>query len=122
MYCRQRNGKIKYNNLLKKNNLHQYSVRTRQELNMTRQEKPLANKSQQKNSHLTVSYSQAIAGPSKSQSNNEQNSSLDQTLQLILDKLNKDEQLFTKFKERLTRLEYSAKRSIPKQNKNGQGA
>jgi len=73
-----------------------------------------------------VSYSQAIAGPPKatfiSQSNNEQNSSLDQTLQLILDKLNKQEQLFPKFEERLTRLEYSAKGAIPQQNKNGQGA
>jgi hypothetical protein len=100
--------------------LPQNPVRTRQELNNNRQERPQANKSQlQKNSDLTVSYSQAIAGPPKpkvnSQPNNEQNGTLDQTLQLILDKLNKQEQMFTKFEERLTRLEYSAKGAIPKQ-------
>jgi hypothetical protein len=37
-----------------------------------------------------------------------------QSLQLILDKLNKQEGVFTTFDERIKKLEYGAKRAIPK--------
>jgi len=111
--------KIKIN-LVKKNSIPQKPEKTRQDANNIRHEKPKANNSQlQTNNSSLVSYSQATSGPTKgkfiAQPNNEQNNSTDQALQLILEKLNNQEKLFSKFEERLTRLECSAKGAIPKQ-------
>ena len=44
----------------------------------------------------------------------QENEDVKQTLQLILDKLNKQEALFTTFDERLKKLEYSAQGATPK--------
>lgn len=85
---------------------------------------PLREKQQPqgKRNNTPGSYSQAVTGAAhineNGQSNNKQNDSTEQVLQLILDKLNKQEQVFKHFEERLTKLEYSAKGAIPK-HKNG---
>lgn len=74
-----------------------------------------------KNNNEKTTYSQKVAnaaGISKIQSDSEQYASTDRTLQMILDKLSKQEHMFATFNERLTKLEYSSKGAIPKQ-KNG---
>lgn len=52
-------------------------------------------------------YSQAASGESQTKISNKTNTSIEQTLQQILERL-------TKMDERITRLEYSAKGAIPK--------
>jgi len=49
-------------------------------------------------------YAQAVANPNK-QHNVQENEGVEQTLQLILDKLIKQEALFTAFDERIRKLE-----------------
>ena len=51
-----------------------------------------------------VTYAQVVAKPNK-QHNMQENEEVKQTLKLILDKLNKQEALFTTFDERVKRLE-----------------
>ena len=60
-----------------------------------------------------VTYAQVVAKPKK-QHNVHGNEEVKQTLKLILDKLNKQEALFTIFDERIKRLEYSAQGATPK--------
>ena len=60
-------------------------------------------------------YAQAVTNLNK-QNNVQDNEEVKQTLQCILDKLNKQEALFITFDERITKLEYSAHN--PKQGKN----
>jgi hypothetical protein len=58
-------------------------------------------------------YAQAVAN-FNTQNNAQENEEVKQTVQLILDKLNKQEALFITFDERITKLEYSALGAIPK--------
>jgi len=58
-------------------------------------------------------YAQAVTNYSK-QSEMQENDEVKQTLQRILDKLNKQEALLTTFDERIRKLEYSARGAIPK--------
>ena len=60
-----------------------------------------------------VTYAQVVAKPNK-QHNVQENKEVKQTLKLILDKLNKQEALFTTFDERIKRLEYSAQGATAK--------
>ena len=60
-----------------------------------------------------MTYAQAVTNLNK-QNNVQENEDVKQTLQLILDKLNKQEALFTTFDERIKKLEYSAQGVIPK--------
>ena len=66
---------------------------------------------QKENRELT--YAQAVANLNK-QNNVQENEDVKQSLQLIVDKLTKQEALFTTFDERLKKLEYSAQGAIPK--------
>ena len=58
-------------------------------------------------------YAQAVANPNK-QHNVQENADVKQTLQLILDKLTKQEALFTTYDEHIRKLEYSAQGATPK--------
>jgi hypothetical protein len=58
-------------------------------------------------------YAQAVANLNE-QHNVQENEDVKQTLHLILDKLNKQEALFTTFDERIKKLEYSAQGATPK--------
>jgi hypothetical protein len=58
-------------------------------------------------------YAQAVVNPNK-QDNVHENADVKQTLQLTLDKLNKQETLFTAFDECIKKLEYSAQGATPK--------
>lgn len=91
------------NNLMKKPSLSQKPVR----------------ENQQKISNRPVSYSQAVTGTlgakANAQRKTQDSNSTDQALQMILDKLNKQEEMFSKFEERLTKLEQISKGAIPKQ-------
>jgi hypothetical protein len=60
-----------------------------------------------------MTYAQAVANPNK-QRNVQENEDVKQTLQLILDKLIKQEALFTAFDERIRKLEYNAQGATPK--------
>ena len=60
-----------------------------------------------------MTYAQAVANLNE-QHNVQENEDVKQTLQLILDKLNKQEALFTTFDERIKKLEYSAQGATPK--------
>jgi len=60
-----------------------------------------------------MTYAQAVTNLNK-QNNVQENEDVKQTLQLILDKLTKQEALFTTFDERIKKLEYSAQGAIPK--------
>jgi len=60
-----------------------------------------------------MTYAQAVANLNK-QHNVQENEDVKQTLQLILDKLNKQEALFTTFDERIKKLEYSAQGATSK--------
>ena len=60
-----------------------------------------------------MTYAQAVANPNK-QHIVQENEDIKQTLQLILDKLIKQEALFTAFDERIRKLEYSAQAATPK--------
>jgi len=62
-----------------------------------------------------MTYAQAVVNLNE-QHNVQENEDVKQTLQLILDKLNKQEALFTTFDERIKKLEYSAQH--PKYSKN----
>jgi hypothetical protein len=66
---------------------------------------------QRENREMT--YSQAVANLNK-HNNVQESEDVKQTLQLILDKLNKQEALFTTFDERIKKLEYSVQRAIAK--------
>jgi len=54
-----------------------------------------------------MTYAQAVANLD-TQNNVQENEDVKHTLQLILDKLNQQEALFTTFDERIKKLEYSA--------------
>jgi hypothetical protein len=58
-------------------------------------------------------YAPAVAN-FYTQNNMQENEEVKQTLQRILDKLNKQEALFLTFDERITKLEYSAQGALPK--------
>jgi len=58
-------------------------------------------------------YAQAVTNHNK-QNNVQENEEVKQTLQRILDKLNKQEALFITFDERIMKLEYSAQGAVPK--------
>jgi hypothetical protein len=60
-----------------------------------------------------MTYAQAVANPNR-QHNVQENEEVKQTLKLKLDKLNKQEVLFTLFDERIKQLEYSAQGASPK--------
>ena len=60
-----------------------------------------------------MTYAQAVANLNEHH-NVQENEGVKQTLQLILDKLNKQEVLFTTFDERIKKLEYSAQGATPK--------
>jgi hypothetical protein len=60
-----------------------------------------------------MTYAQAVVNLNK-QDNVHENVDVKQTLQPILDKLNKQEALFTAFDERIKKLEYSAQGATPK--------
>jgi len=60
-----------------------------------------------------MTYAQAVANLNE-QHNVQENEDVKQTLQLILDKLNKQEALFTTFDERIKKPEYSAQGATPK--------
>jgi len=60
-----------------------------------------------------MTYAQAVANLNK-ENNVQENEDVKQTLQLILDKLNNQEALFTTFDERIKKLEYSAHGATPK--------
>ena len=60
---------------------------------------------QKQNREMT--YAQAVANLD-TQNNVQENEDVKHTLQLILDKLNQQEALFTTFDERIKKLEYSA--------------
>jgi len=60
-----------------------------------------------------MTYALAVANLNE-QHNVQENEDVKQTLQLILDKLNKQEALFTTFDERINQLEYSAQGATPK--------
>ena len=60
-----------------------------------------------------MTYAQAVANPNK-QHNVQEKEDIKQTLQLVLDKLIKQEALFTAFDERIRKLEYSAQGAKPK--------
>jgi len=60
-----------------------------------------------------MTYARAVANLSE-QHNVQENEDVKQTLQLILDKLNKQEALFTTFDERIKKLEHSAQGATPK--------
>jgi hypothetical protein len=64
-----------------------------------------------------MTYAQAVANHNK-QHNVRENEEVKQTLRLLLDKLNKQEGLFTAFDERIKRLEYSAHEASPKIKQN----
>ena len=60
-----------------------------------------------------MTYAQAVANTNK-QHNVQENEDVKQTLQLILDKLIKQEALFTAFDEHIRKLEYIAQGATPK--------
>jgi hypothetical protein len=60
-----------------------------------------------------MTYAQAVANPNK-QHNVQENEEVKQTLKLILDKLIKQEALFTILDKRIKRLEYIAQGASPK--------
>jgi hypothetical protein len=65
------------------------------------------------NENREMTYAQAVTNLNK-QHNAQENEDVKQTLQIILDKLHKQEALFTACDERLNRLEYSAQGATPK--------
>lgn len=65
------------------------------------------------NKNLT--FTNVVTNERKDDKNEQQNNSIEQTLQLILAKLENQEKAISTFDERLKRLEYSAKGAIPKQ-------
>jgi hypothetical protein len=60
-----------------------------------------------------MTYAQAVTNLNK-RHNVQENEDVKQALQLILDKLNKQEALITTFDEHIKKLEYSAQGAIPK--------
>jgi len=60
-----------------------------------------------------MTYAQAVANLNE-QHNVQENEDVKQTLQLILDELNKQEALFTTFDESIKKLECSAQGATPK--------
>jgi hypothetical protein len=70
---------------------------------------------QKKNRKMT--YAQAVANLNKKH-NVQENKDVKQTLQLILDKLNKQKTFFTTFDKRIKKLEYSAQEATPKIRQN----
>jgi hypothetical protein len=64
-----------------------------------------------------MTYAEAVANPNV-QHNVQESEDVKQTLQLILDKLNKQEALFTTFDECIKKLEYSAQGATPKIQQN----
>jgi hypothetical protein len=60
-----------------------------------------------------MTHAQAVANLNE-QHNVQENEDVKQTLQLISDKLNKQEALFTTFDKRIKKLEYSAQGATPK--------
>jgi hypothetical protein len=70
---------------------------------------------QKENGEMT--YAQAVANLNK-ENNVQENEDVKQTLQLILDKLNKQEALFTTFDKCIKKMEYSAQGATPKTKQN----
>jgi tellurite resistance protein len=95
----------------KRTSLHQRksTTNTRQASNTT-EVRIQSNIPQKGNTEMT--YAQAVANVNK-QHNVQENEDISQKLQLMLDKLNKQEALFT-FDERIKKLEYSAQGATPK--------
>lgn len=71
-----------------------------------------------KRTNVNLTYAEATTNEIKVDKKEHQNNNIEQTLQLILAKLEKQEKTISTFDERLKRLEYSAKGAIPKQKRN----
>ena len=79
--------------------------------NNTTEVRNQSNIPQKENREMT--YAQAVTNLNK-QNNVQENEDVKQALQLVLDKLTKQEAIFTTFDERIKKLEYSAQGAIPK--------
>jgi hypothetical protein len=105
------------NKLMSKPSLPQRPQRERQLENNNRERAQEINNIQP---YTRRTFAQVTAGSTNSlQIRKQQNDPNQQILQIILNKLDKQEQMFKNFDERLIRLEYSAKGAIPKE-RNGQ--
>jgi hypothetical protein len=89
----------------------QQSATNPRQANNTTEVRDRSSITQKENREMT--YAQAVANLNK-QDNVQENVGVKQTLQLILDKLNKQEALFTAYDERIKILEYGAQGATPK--------